>query len=40
MAALSKRYQRDHASSYPAGIEHMPADTSLIERARDWEHAG
>ncbi|HET6895569.1 MAG TPA: DUF4760 domain-containing protein [Candidatus Baltobacteraceae bacterium] len=40
MAALSHRYQEEHPTSYPSGMEHMPADTSLIERAREWEHAG
>lgn len=39
MAVLSHRYQVEHPTSYPSGMEHMPADTSLIERAREWERA-
>lgn len=40
MAALSKRYQLQHPSSYPGGMDRMPADTSIIERAKEWEHVG
>lgn len=40
MAALSNRYQQEHPSSYPSGMEHMPADTSVIDRAKEWERAG
>jgi Domain of unknown function (DUF4760) len=40
MAALSEAYQRDHETSYPAGMGRMPADTSLIERSKEWERAG
>lgn len=40
MAALSSRYQQEHPSSYPSGMDHMPADTSVIERAKEWERAG
>lgn len=40
MAALCERYQRQHPTSYPRGMEHMPADTSLIQRAKEWDHAG
>lgn len=37
MAALSAAYQRDHPTAYPHGMEHMPADRSLIDRAKTWE---
>src|SRR5579884_212423 len=37
MAALSQRYQRDHPTSYPSGMERMPENRSLIERARAWD---
>lgn len=40
MAALSRRYQRDYESSYPAGMEHMPIDTSIIDRAKGWKDVG
>jgi hypothetical protein len=40
MAALSDRYQREHPTAYPSGMAHMPADTSLLERAKDWENVG
>lgn len=39
MAALSERYQREYPSSYPHGLPHMPADSSLIERAKAWDTA-
>jgi uncharacterized protein DUF4760 len=39
MAALSAAYQRDHPTDYPRGMAHMPADRSLIERAKSWESA-
>lgn len=34
MAALSQRFSAKHATAYPKNMEHMPADTSLIERAK------
>lgn len=37
MASLSDLYQREHPSSYPRRMERMPVDTSLIERAREWD---
>jgi hypothetical protein len=37
MAALSERYQRDHPTSYPSGMERMPENRSLIELAKSWE---
>lgn len=40
MAALSHRFQEQRPTVYPAGMEHMPADTSLIERAKGWDDAG
>jgi hypothetical protein len=40
MAALSERYQREHPTSYPNGMAHMPVDTSLIERAKGWDRVG
>ena len=40
MAALADEYQLRHPSSYPAKMPHMPADTSLIERAKEWKHVG
>ncbi|HKU66153.1 MAG TPA: DUF4760 domain-containing protein [Candidatus Baltobacteraceae bacterium] len=40
MAALSAAHQRDHKTSYPPDMEHMPGDRSLIERAKEWERAG
>lgn len=36
MAVLSERYNRAHASSYPTDMERMPVDTSLIDRAKEW----
>jgi hypothetical protein len=40
MAALAQEYQERHPSSYPSRMAHMPADTSLIERAKEWQHVG
>lgn len=40
MAALCERYQREHPTAYPRDVPHMPVDTSLIERAKEWDHAG
>lgn len=40
MAALSQRYQEEHPTSYPSGMSHMPADTSLIERSKEWNRVG
>jgi hypothetical protein len=37
MATLSERYQREHPTSYPERLAHMPVDTSLIERAKAWK---
>lgn len=38
MAALSQAHQRDNPVSYPSGMEHMPGDQSLIERAKVWDN--
>lgn len=38
MAALSQTYQREHPTSYPAGMDHMPEDRSLLERVEQWRH--
>ena len=40
MAALAQEYQVRYPSAYPRRMPHMPADTSLIERAKGWEHVG
>lgn len=40
MAALAHEYQERYPSSYPARMHRMPADTSLIDRAKEWEHVG
>jgi hypothetical protein len=40
MAALSERFQIEHPSAYPSGMPHMPADNSIIERAKEWERVG
>src|SRR5579872_703762 len=37
MAALSEQFQRDHRTSYPNGMNRMPVNTSLIDRAKTWE---
>lgn len=39
MAALSATYQRDTPTSYPRGMDHMPQDRSLVERAKSWGEA-
>jgi hypothetical protein len=40
MAILSERYQREHPTSYPNGLPHMPVDASLIERSKRWQDVG
>lgn len=40
MAALSHRFALEHPTSYPSDMEHMPADRSLLDRAKEWERAG
>lgn len=38
MAALSQAFQDAHPTYYPAGVQRMPEDRSLIERVEQWRH--
>lgn len=40
MAALADEYQLRHPTSYPPRMRRMAADTTLIDRAKEWEHVG